>query len=183
MENDGSAGGTACAASTNDKKTPTDGFEFSYFPREWPVAENGVDRELSAISLSANQILELRQYHKHRLSIRRLDREPAQRWCNYFSLDRSKYGSSSNVVRDLSCRKLPGEEQRSTNDLRVYIQTPEKQQKETKESVQENEIQQQSEENSQNSTSPSSAPEQQNTEIQDMEISMMLTQPHFVRAD
>ena len=180
MENDGSAGGTACAASTNDKKTPTDGFEFSYFPREWPVAENGVDRELSAISLSANQILELRQYHKHRLSIRRLDREPAQRWCNYFSLDRSKYGSSSSVVRNLSCRKLPGEEQRSLNDLRVYIQTPEKQQKETNESVQENqpESAEKSQENSDSDEIQQQLEENRKRKYRksEEEISMMLTE-------
>ena len=109
------------------KKLPMDGFDFSYLPISWPAADNSDGRaKYAEIFLSTNEMLELRQYYKHRLSVSTHYRVCMQSWLDYSSMNSQK-GAGDSIIRELALRKVPGDVM-SREDLRKYIQLPEAQQ-------------------------------------------------------
>ena len=106
MSENASASPAAAPMSENEETLRVDGFVFKYFPKSWPQAVDGTRRtNFREIVVSSNQILEMRAYYKHRLSLPVTSRVRVIFWGDYFSMDSKKYGSNSNIVRTLAMRK------------------------------------------------------------------------------
>ena len=117
------------AAIENENKFCVDVFQFSYFPIIWPSAIQGEGTgSLSEVKLSVDQILELREYYRHRLSLPLDQKINMTFWLRFFSLHSTCNGQSF-VLRNLAMRRVPGEHGGGDivrDQIRQYFQTPAK---------------------------------------------------------